>query len=228
MSLGISSVVVSPEPSFTGGEQGPSGVNGLSAYQIAVVNGFVGTEQQWLASIGGAGPLTISSISGLQTALDGKQNSGNYATLVGGVVPNTLLSAASTLQGGTMSASDKIKLDGVESQANKYIHPTTDGNLHVPATGTSNNGKILKAGATAGSFSWDTLSYNDLTDLPTLGTAAATAASDYATAAQGAKADLAVQKTASDTYPVNAIRCMTQGNYDALTPPDSNTLYVII
>ena len=36
-------------------------------------------------------------------------------------------------------------------------------------------------------------SYNDLTDLPTLGTAAATAASDYATAAQGGKADSALQ-----------------------------------
>lgn len=35
-----------------------------------------------------------------------------------------------------------------------YSHPTTDGNLHVPATGTTNNGKILTAGATAGSFSW--------------------------------------------------------------------------
>jgi len=36
-------------------------------------------------------------------------------------------------------------------------------------------------------------SYNDLTDKPTLGTAAATAASNYATAAQGAKADSASQ-----------------------------------
>ena len=31
-----------------------------------------------------------------------------------------------------------------------YVHPTGDGNMHVPATGTSNNGKVLKAGATAG------------------------------------------------------------------------------
>ena len=39
-------------------------------------------------------------------------------------------------------------------------------------------------------------SYNDLTDKPTLGTAAATDSTDYATAAQGAKADTAVQPTA--------------------------------
>ena len=35
-----------------------------------------------------------------------------------------------------------------------YTHPTGDGNLHVPATGTTNNGKILTAGGTAGSISW--------------------------------------------------------------------------
>jgi len=34
-------------------------------------------------------------------------------------------------------------------------HNITDGYLHVPATGTTNNGKYLRAGATAGSFYWD-------------------------------------------------------------------------
>lgn len=33
-------------------------------------------------------------------------------------------------------------------------HPTGDGNLHVPATGTMNNGNLLQAGTTAGSASW--------------------------------------------------------------------------
>ena len=41
------------------------------------------------------------------------------------------------------------------------------------------------------------VSYNDLTDLPTLGTAAATASTDYATAAQGAIADSALQSGAA-------------------------------
>jgi hypothetical protein len=40
-------------------------------------------------------------------------------------------------------------------------------------------------------------SYNDLTDKPSLGTAAATEASDYATAAQGVKADSALQSGAA-------------------------------
>ena len=77
-----------------------------------------------------------------------------------------------------MSASDKTKLDGVATNANNYAHPTGDGNLHVPATSTTNNGKVLKAGSTSGSLSWGTLSdigaaptshthpYSQITDSP--------------------------------------------------------------
>lgn len=45
---------------------------------------------------------------------------------------------------------------------NKYTHPTGDGNLHVPATSTGNNGKFLKAGSTAGSLSWASLTKSDV------------------------------------------------------------------
>lgn len=38
-----------------------------------------------------------------------------------------------------------------------YTHPDGDGNLHVPATGTTNEGKVLMAGATAGSMAWTAL-----------------------------------------------------------------------
>ena len=48
-----------------------------------------------------------------------------------------------------------------------YTHPTSDGNLHVPATGTSNSGKVLKAGSTAGSLAWGTLTSTDVGALPT-------------------------------------------------------------
>ncbi len=43
-----------------------------------------------------------------------------------------------------------------------YSHPTGDGNLNVPATGTTSNGKVLKAGATAGSIGWATLTKADV------------------------------------------------------------------
>lgn len=35
-----------------------------------------------------------------------------------------------------------------------YVHPTGDGNEHVPATGTDNENKVLTAGATAGDIKW--------------------------------------------------------------------------
>ncbi len=69
---------------------------------------------------------------------------------------------ATTSANGLMSSTDKVKLDGVAAGANNYVHPSGDGNIHVPATGTSNNGKVLKAGAAAGSLSWGTLGKGDV------------------------------------------------------------------
>ena len=46
---------------------------------------------------------------------------------------------------------------------NNYTHPTGDGNQHVPATSTTNSGKVLTAGATAGALSWETPSGGGLT-----------------------------------------------------------------
>lgn len=42
-----------PGPRGYQGDQGFPGLNGASAYEIAVQNGFVGTEQQWLDSLNG-------------------------------------------------------------------------------------------------------------------------------------------------------------------------------
>ena len=38
----------------TNGKDGVNGKDGLSAYQVAVQNGFVGTQSQWIASLKGA------------------------------------------------------------------------------------------------------------------------------------------------------------------------------
>lgn len=43
-------------------------------------------------------------------------------------------------------------------------HNKEDGYLHVPATGTTNNGKVLMAGSTAGSIRWKSI---DLPEIPT-------------------------------------------------------------
>ncbi|SHK93048.1 hypothetical protein [Desulforamulus aeronauticus] len=73
---------------------------------------------------------------------------------------------ATTAADGLMAKADKAKLDGIAAGANNYTHPTGDGNLHVAATGTTNNGKVLKAGATAGSISWGTLTATDVGAAP--------------------------------------------------------------
>jgi hypothetical protein len=49
------------------GLTGPTGPNGRSAYEIALLNGFVGTETQWLLSLVGAtGPAGAIGAQGLQ------------------------------------------------------------------------------------------------------------------------------------------------------------------
>lgn len=66
----------------------------------------------------------------------------------------TKLGAATASVDGYATAAQITKLDGIAAGANNYVHPTTDGSLHVPATSTTSDGKLLQAGPTAGSFSW--------------------------------------------------------------------------
>ena len=59
----------------TQGVAGAIGANGLSAYQVAVSNGFAGTETQWFSSlIGAQGPQGVQGVAGNdgQNGQDGK------------------------------------------------------------------------------------------------------------------------------------------------------------
>jgi hypothetical protein len=73
---------------------------------------------------------SINEVTNLQSELDGKIDDSQVLT----DVPS----------GAVFTDTDTI-----------YTHPSTDGNLHVPATSTTNDGKVLTAGATAGSLSWE-------------------------------------------------------------------------
>ena len=66
-----------------------------------------------------------------------------------------------------MSPAERTKLGGIATGANNYVHPTGDGNSHVPATGTTNNRKFLMAGATANSASWQQPLWTDIGSKPT-------------------------------------------------------------
>lgn len=56
-----------------------------------------------------------------------------------------------------------------DTNANEYVHPTGDGNLHVPANGTTNANKVLTASGVAGVYTWETPN-NDHTALTNIGT----------------------------------------------------------
>ena len=109
----------------------------------------------------------IADITGLQTALNGKVDNSQVLTNVpaGAVFTDTV----TTINGktGAIAKADIVAL-GIPAQDTVYTHPTGDGNLHIPATGTTNNGKVLTAGSTAGSLSWavQTVTWANITGKP--------------------------------------------------------------
>lgn len=62
---------------------------------------------------------------------------------------------ATTSTDGLMSKTDKTKLNNIAEGANKYVHPTTSGNKHIPSGGSS--GQVLKW-QSDGTAKWDSLS----------------------------------------------------------------------
>jgi len=113
-----------------------------TAGQVLTMNAGA-TAPVWTTPTGG----TVTSVSG---TLPVSVSSGT-------TTPQISISAATTSAAGSMSSADKSKLDGIATNANNYIHPAGDGNLHVPATETINNGKVLTAGSSAGSLCWTSL-----------------------------------------------------------------------
>ncbi|SCB41220.1 hypothetical protein [Rhizobium lusitanum] len=73
---------------------------------------------------------------------------------------------ATATTSGFMSAADKTKLGGVAAGANNYVHPTGDGNLHVPSTGIGSSKKVLTAGGAAGSMTWSFVDFADVAGKP--------------------------------------------------------------
>jgi hypothetical protein len=68
----------------------------------------------------------IADVTGLQTALDGKQAAGSYATLVGGIVPSSQLPASSFSPSTTTPLMNGVAAIGTLSTYAKgdHVHPT--------------------------------------------------------------------------------------------------------
>lgn len=116
----------------------------------------------------------------------------------------TVTATASQNANGLMSASDKTKLDGVATGANKYVHPTTSGNKHIPAGGAS--GQILRWSAD-GTAAWG---------------------ADNNTTYSAMKAATASAAGAAGLVPAPAAGAQNKylrGDGTWQTPPDTNTTY---
>ena len=136
---------------------------------------------------GGGDATTDSQITALAAYATQAQTQAALATTAAG-------SAATSASNASTSASNAAA--SAATAANTVAIVEALAGVAPPQTG--NAGKYLTTNGTA--TSWDALStvadtgaYADLTGKPTLGTAAATDASVYATAAQGTKADSALQ-----------------------------------
>lgn len=90
----------------TGGTQGPAGTNGLSAYQVAVANGYTGTEAQWLASLVGATGAQGNAGTNGNNGVNGK---------------NTLLNTTAEPAGATC-ANGGVKMEfGLDNNSNGVL-----------------------------------------------------------------------------------------------------------
>ena len=168
------------------------GGTGLSTYgkqgQVLAVKSN-GQGLEWSSTAGGGGVTVQEEGSSLATVATTINFTGSNVTASGtgtvktiaigdgGVVVqeegSALSTTATTLNfvgsAVTATGTGATKTITITDNDTVYTHPTGDGNLHVPATGTSNNGKVLTAGSTAGSLSWVTPNYL------TLGTTSTTA-----------------------------------------------------
>ena len=111
-----------------------------------------------VANVDTSNPANITWTASYRTVTDTEKTTWN------GKASTTVVTTSAN---GLMSSTDKTKLDGIATGANNYTHPTGDGNSHVPATGTTNNGKVLKAGATANSASWGNVDWSEIANKPT-------------------------------------------------------------
>ena len=116
--------------------------NGLLVYQTDITSGFYYYKDSFYSWI----PIgTVTSVTATGSVVSS-----------GGTTPNIKINGATSSAAGSMSPTDKSKLDGIAASANNYSHPAGDGNLHVPATSTTNSGKVLTVGTTAGTLGWTT------------------------------------------------------------------------
>ena len=139
------------------GTNGTNGTNGSSAYQVAVTNGFTGTEAQWLASlIGAQGPIGLTGATGPQ----GPQGiGGSNATVTIGAISATSNSNGASVNSGEIklapadATNGGIVTTGMQTfegskTFNNTILGSISGNAATVTNGVYTNNKINVLAAT--------------------------------------------------------------------------------
>ena len=122
------------------------------------------TANEYLSLKSGHNELKIISSGGGTTTTQGNDkltfngnivyHEGNKPTAndIGAAEQNHTHQNATTGADGFMSSTDKTKLDGIEDNANNYVHPTGSGSNHIPVGGM--RGQILVYGGADGTAVW--------------------------------------------------------------------------
>ena len=93
------------------------GLSGLSAYEIALIHGFTGTEKEWVES------LKPDNLTDVKSVPDADGVDLEFYTSKGGGEPTITerIEPATAKRAGAMSAKDKEKLDDIDSITNEEI-----------------------------------------------------------------------------------------------------------
>ena len=145
--LNASNITSGTLPIARGGTGATSASAARTALGITPANiGAAATSHNHSASGITSGTLPIArGGTGATTAADARNNLGAAAS-------NHSHSIVTTSANGFMSAADKSKLNGIATNANNYVHPTSAGYKHIPSGGTS--GQILRW-SSSGTAVWD-------------------------------------------------------------------------
>ena len=147
---------------------------------------------------------------------------------------NTTYEVATTSNAGLMSAADKKKLDGIADNANKYTHPNTPGNKHIPAGGSE--GQILQY-ESDGTAKWATIE-ETVYDEATTGKSGLMSASDkkkldgiaanannYTHPSYTQRQSGLYKVTVDNTGHVSAVAAVTKSDITGLGIPAQDTTY---
>ena len=107
-----------------------------------------------VAALVDAAPETLDTLNELAAALGDDPNfAATMATNLGNKADKNHGHAdATTTAAGFMTADMVNKLNGIANNANNYVHPTTEGNIHIPSGGAP--GQFLTYGGASGTAQW--------------------------------------------------------------------------